>query len=176
MLSMRRINTQDAAAQWEYTAQQPEDENGLINPYHGVPFEEYRARVLPLLISFEHPVDMPEWFVPETYCYLWDDGMLVGEFRIRHRLTPALRAGAGHIGYSIRRECRGKGYGTEGLRLTLALAAGIVPEDEIYLRVNRDNPASRRVMEKNGARLAGGDEEHLFMRVSKEDILRASRN
>ena len=44
------------------------------------------------------------------------------------------------------------------------------------LRLDRDNPASRRVMEKNGARLAGGDEEHLFMRVSKEDILRASRN
>ena len=66
-----------------------------------VSYDEYVEKVLPELISFEHPVNMPEWFVPETYYYLWDDGHLVGEFRIRHHLTQALRTGAGHIGYSI---------------------------------------------------------------------------
>ena len=60
------------------------------------------------MISYEHPVNMPDWFVPETYYYLWDEGRLVGEFRIRHHLTEALKSGAGHIGYSIRRDERGK--------------------------------------------------------------------
>ena len=123
--------------------------------------------MLPRLISYEHPVGMPDWFVPETYYYLWDEGRLVGEFRIRHRLTEALRNGAGHIGYSIRKDARGRGYGTEGLRLTLEIARRIVPEDEIYLRVNRDNIASQKVMLKNGARQAGEDETHLFMRIPK---------
>ena len=166
-MELRKINTRDAAAQWEYTTALPADENGLTNPHHGVSFEDYVSRVLPDLISHEHPVNMPDWFVPETYYYLWDGGRLVGEFRIRHYLTEALRQGAGHIGYSIRREERGKGYGTEGLRLTLQIARKIIPEEEIYLRVNRENIASRKVMLKNGAYMAGEDEEHCFYRIPK---------
>ncbi len=166
-MELRKINLRDAEAQWEYTTALPADENGLTNPYHGVSLQDYRETVLPALISHEHPVDMPDWFVPESYYYLWDGGRLVGEFRIRHYLTEALRNGAGHIGYSIRKDARGKGYGTEGLRLTLEIARKIVPEEEIFLRVNRDNTASQRVMLKNGAHVAGGDAEHLFMRIPK---------
>ena len=166
-MELRKINMQDAVAQWEYTTALPADENGLTNPFHGISYEEYMEKALPELISYEHPVNMPDWFVPETYYYLWDGGRLVGEFRIRHHLTEALRQGAGHIGYSIRRDLRGKGYGTEGLRLTAEIARTIVPEDEIYLRVNKDNIASQKVMLKNGAYRAGEDENHYFMRIPK---------
>lgn len=166
-MELRKINTRDALAQWEYTTALPENENGLKNPHHGVSYEEYTERVLPELMSFENPVDMPEWFVPETYYYLWDGDRLVGEFRIRHYLTDALRNGAGHIGYSVKKDCRGKGYGTAGLALTLAIAKTIIPEDEICLRVNKDNIASRTVMIRNGAYQAGEDEEHFFMRIPK---------
>ena len=166
-MELRKINLHDLEAQWAYTTALPEDENGLTNPYHGVSFEEYRDEVLPRLISYEHPADMPDWFVPETYYYLWDHGCLIGEFRIRHYLTDALREGAGHIGYSISKEYRDKGYGTEGLRLTLQIAREIVPEDEIYLRVNKDNMASLKVMINNGAYRAGEDEGHFHMRIQK---------
>ena len=167
-MELRKINTNDIEAQWAYTTELPEDENGLTNPYHGVSFDEYKEKVLPTLISYEHPVNMPDWFVPETYYYLWDGDCLVGEFRIRHHLTEALRNGAGHIGYSISKKYRGRGYGSEGLRLTLEIARSIVPEEEIYLRVNKDNIASQRVMINNAAFRAGQDEEHYFMRVSKQ--------
>jgi predicted acetyltransferase len=166
-MELRKINLQDVEAQWVYTTALPEDENGLTNPYNGVSFDEYKEKVLPKQISHENPVDMPDWFVPETYYYLWDEDKLIGEFRIRHHLTDALREGAGHIGYSISKEYRGKGYGTEGLRLTLLKAKEIVPEDEIYLRVNKDNIASQKVMLNNGAYRAGEDDEHFFMRISK---------
>lgn len=169
-MELRKINIKDAVAQWEYTTALPENENGLTNPFHGVSMKEYSERVLPTLISYEHPVNMPDWFVPETYYYLWDEDHLVGEFRIRHHLTEALRNGAGHIGYSVLRSCRGKGYGTAGLRLTLQLAKGIVPEDEIYLRVNKDNIASQKCMLANGAYKAGEDEDHYFMRIPKVQI------
>ena len=62
---------------------------------------------------------------------------------------------------------RGHGYGTTGLNLTLDIARGIVPEDEIYLRVNKDNIASQKVMLKNGARMTGEDKSHFFMRIPK---------
>ncbi len=166
-MELRKINLQDVEEQWLYTTALPENENGLTNPYHGVSFDEYKEKVLTKQISHENPVDMPDWFVPETYYYLWDEDKLVGEFRIRHHLTEALREGAGHIGYSISKEYRGKGYGTEGLRLTLLKAKEIVPEDEIYLRVNKDNIASQKVMLNNGAYKAGEDDEHLFMRILK---------
>ena len=145
----------------------PEDENGLTNPFYGVSYDEYIKNVLPTLISYEHPVNMPDWFVPETYYYLWDGERLVGEFRIRHYLTEALRNGAGHIGYSISKDDRGKGYGTAGLRLTIQIAKRIISEDEIYLRVNKDNIASQKVMLNNGAYRVEEDEDHYFMRIAK---------
>lgn len=166
-MELRKINVQDAIAQWEYTTALPADENGVTNPYHGVSYEDYMETVLPTLISYEHPVNMPDWFVPESYYYLWDRDRLVGEFRIRHYLTEALREGAGHIGYSIRKDKRGQGYGTAGLKLAVDIAKSMIPEKEIYLRVNKDNIASQRVMRKNGAYLAGEDETHLFMRIPK---------
>ena len=76
---------------------------------------------------------------------------------------PAYRCG--HIGYYIAKEHRGKGYATEGLRLTLDYARHIVPEEEFYLRLLKTNPASLKVMLKNGGRVVGEDEEHLFVRI-----------
>lgn len=167
VMELRKINIQDAIAQWEYTTALPVDENGLTNQYNGVSYEDYIETVLPTLISYEHPVNMPNWFVPETYYYLWDQDCLIGEFRIRHYLTETLREGAGHIGYSIKKDKRGKGYGTKGLKLTIDKAKSIILEEEIYLRVNKDNIASQKVMLNNGAYIAGEDEAHLFMRIPK---------
>ena len=167
MLELRKMNYEDAAEQWRYVTALPKDENGLTNPYEGVSFEEYRSTVLPELMMHESPVNMPDWFVPQTYYYLWDGAVLIGEYRIRHYLTEALKKGGGHIGYSIKRECRGKGYGTKGLALALELARAIVPEDEIYLRVMKSNVASIRAIQKNGAYTAGEDATHYFMRIKK---------
>ena len=167
VMELRKINIQDAIAQWEYTTALPVVENGLTNQYNGISYENYIETVLPTLISYEHPVNMPNWFVPETYYYLWDQDCLIGEFRIRHYLTETLREEAGHIGYSIKKDKRGKGYGTEGLKLTIDKAKSIILEEEIYLRVNKDNIASQKVMLNNGAYIAGEDEAHLFMRIPK---------
>ena len=167
MLELRKMNVEDVKAQWEYVTTLPADENGLTNSYEGVSFEEYVDTVLPELMMHEKPVGMPEWFVPETYYYLWDGQVLVGEFRIRHYLTDALKTGAGHIGYSVKREFRNRGYGTKGLALVLDLAREIVPEEEIYLRVQKSNIPSFKAICKNGAYIAGEDEMHYLLRVKK---------
>ncbi len=167
MLELRKMNTKDAVEQWKYITSMPSCENGLTNKYEGISFEEYTNTALPELMMHENPINMPEWFVPETYYYLWDNGLLVGEYRIRHRLTDALKNGAGHIGYSIKKEFRGKGYGSDGLALALDLAKGFVPEDEIFLRVLKSNLASFKAICKNGAYIANEDESYYFMRVKK---------
>ena len=167
MLELRKMNDNDMEEQWKYVAALPKDENGLTNPYEGVSLEEYKKVVLPELMMHEKPVNMPEWFVPETYYYLWDDDKLVGEFRIRHYLTEALKTGSGHIGYSIKREYRGQEYGTRGLAMTLDLVRKIVPEEEIYLRVLKENVPSYKAITKNGGYIVGMDEDHYLMRIKK---------
>ena len=167
MLELRKMNYADVVEQWRYVTALPADENGLTNQYEGVSFEDYRNKVLPELMMHEHPVNMPDWFVPETFYYLWDVNTLIGEFRIRHYLTDALKAGAGHIGDSIKKDFRGKGYGTKGLALTLEIARNIVPEEEIYLRVLKSNRPSFKVMRNNGAYIAGEDDTHYLMRIKK---------
>ena len=167
MLELRKMNYEDAAEQWKYVTAMPKNENGVTNPHEGVSFEDYTRFVLPELMMYEHPVNRPDWYVPATYHYLWDGDAIVGEFRIRHHLTEALRTGAGHIGYSIKKEYRGRGYGTKGLALALDVARQIVPEDEIYLRVLKTNIPSFKAISNNGAYIAGEDDTHYLMRVKK---------
>ena len=167
MLALRKMNYDDIYEQWEYVSKLPKDENGLTNQYEGVSFEEYKDAVLPTLMMHENPVGMPEWFVPGTYYYLWDDDKLIGEYRIRHYLTDALKNGAGHIGYSIKKEYRGKGYGAAGLSLALDVARKIVPEDEIYLRVQKNNTPSFKAICKNGAYISSEDDTHYYLRIKK---------
>ena len=57
----------------------------------------------------------------------------------------------------------------EGLKLTLEVAKDIVPEDEFYLRVNKDNPASLQVMLNNGGRIVGENDDKFFVRISNPD-------
>ena len=156
MIELRKMNYEDIVEQWKYVTALPTIENGLTNQYEGISFDEYKDTILPELMMHENPINMPDWFVPATYYYLWDDDTLIGEFRIRHHLTDALRTGAGHIGYSIKKEFRGKGYGTKGLALTLDLARKIVPEDEIYLRVLKENTPSFQVIRNNGGYITVG--------------------
>ena len=94
---------------------------------------------------------------------------IIGEAKIRHYLTEALKTGSGHIGYWLAPEYRGKGYGTEALRQVLEYAENIIPEDEYYLRADSDNTASLRIMEKNGGRIVREDDKKVYVRIQKVD-------
>ena len=165
MTVLRPANLEDAEKEWRFVREMPENENGLTNSWHGVSWEDFIRIALPEMIAFSRGEGLPQGHVPETFLFLWDGPEIVGQFRIRHYLCESLRTGAGHIGYYIAPRFRGRGYGTEGLRQTLEKAAETVPEDEIYLRVHRDNPASLRVMLKNGGRVVSGDERCFFVRI-----------
>ncbi len=166
MLYLKEINFDDIEKEYRFVREIPFDENGFLNQWHGCSREVF-DEVVRKRIAYSKGEELPEGYVPESFFYLWKEDVIVGEFRIRHFLCESLREGAGHIGFFIGKEYRQKGYGTEGLRLTLELARGIVPEEEIYLRVNKDNPASLRVMIKNGGRIDHQDETKYYVRVAK---------
>ena len=165
MICLKKANPEDLEKEWMFVREMPEDENGLLNSWSGVSRDVFRSKALPEMLAFSEGKNLPEGYVPETFFFLWDGDVIVGQFRVRHFLCESLRKGAGHIGYFIAKPYRGKGYGTEGLRLTLEEARRIVPEEEFYLRVNRDNPASLHVMLKNGGRIAAEDETKYYVRI-----------
>lgn len=167
MLYLKEINYEDIEKEYLFVRDMPIDENGLTNEWHGISREEFEEKAIKQMIAYAKGEDLPEGYVPESFLFLWNDHEIVGQFRIRHYLCESLRTGAGHIGYFIKKEFRGKGYGTEGLKQTLKIAKDIIPEEEIFLRVNKDNPASLKVMMHNGGYIDHEDESRYYIRIKK---------
>jgi predicted acetyltransferase len=117
-------------------------------------------------MSFESLLDMIEaehrgegsfpGFVPCTRLYGFTNfgRTIIGRLSIRHKLTPALSNYGGNIGYSIAPKYRGRGYATSMLRLALPMCKKLGMK-EALLTIEPGNSSSRRVIEKNGGKLAG---------------------
>lgn len=167
MLYLKAANWEDIEKEYEYITNLPENENGFTNRYCGVSREEFETEVLPDMINSSKGIGLPPGYVAGTKYFLWDDDVIVGLFRLRHELNETLREGAGHIGFGIRKEYRGKGYATEGLKMTIEKAWEIIKEDEIYMSVDKTNPASLKVMLKNGAYIHHEDETEYYTRIKR---------
>ncbi|WP_315109470.1 GNAT family N-acetyltransferase [Clostridium intestinale] len=78
-----------------------------------------------------------------------DDNRLIGMIDIRHRLNEYLINFGGHIGYSIRKCERQKGYATEmlGLALTKCIELNI---ENVLVTCDKNNIASAKTIIKNG--------------------------
>jgi predicted acetyltransferase len=103
---------------------------------------------------------LPSGWVPCTELWHLEGDQFIGRVSIRHRLTVPLRRVGGHIGYDVRPTARGQGHATEMLRQALPIAnrLGI---DPALLTCDRDNVASRRIMERHGGVLEGETPEKL---------------
>ena len=104
---------------------------------------------------------------PSSCLFLALDGdRIVGDSGLSGSRIPRL-CHRRELGISVLRDYWGRGVGTEGLRLTLEKGRDVIPEEEFYLRLYKYNTPSLRVMQKNGGRIVGEDEEHFFVRIPK---------
>ncbi len=107
-------------------------------------------------------------YVPQTTFWLVRDGTeVVGTIRLRHWLTPSLRYEIGHVGYDVRPSQRGNGYATRQLELLLEKARDMGMR-ELLVTCDKSNPASARVIEKNGGKL----EAEVPSKMTGEPVLR----
>lgn len=84
-----------------------------------------------------------------TYLVVDETGKLVGMIDLRHRLNDYLLQFGGHIGYSVRRSERRRGYATQMLALVLEEARKL-GLDRVLVTCDKENAASARTIEKNG--------------------------
>lgn len=81
-----------------------------------------------------------------------DDNKLVGILNIRHKLNEYLYNYGGHIGYSVRRIERKKGYAKEMLKIALKKCKDINIED-ILITCDAENTASIKTVKSCGGTL-----------------------
>lgn len=81
-----------------------------------------------------------------------NDNILIGMIDIRHRLNDYLLNFGGHIGYSIRKSERQKGYATEMLSLALTECIKLNIK-KVLITCNKDNIASAKTIINNGGKL-----------------------
>ncbi len=92
--------------------------------------------------------------VPMDFYFIEEEGRILGEMYIRHRLSPRLEQIGGHIGYKVRPSCRNRGVATAALRLALQKLEGL-GIGRALVTCNADNIASARVIEKcSGVRIS----------------------
>lgn len=165
MLYLKKVNVEDIEEEYNAIKAMPAEENGFENRYYNVTRDEFLNQVIPKLLKNSEGLELPDGYVPDTYYFLWNDNKIVGLFKIRHYLNDFLRNGSGHIGYGILPEYRGKGFATKGLLLAIEKCKEIIREDEIYLSVNKDNPASLKVQLNCGAFIVGETEDEYLTRI-----------
>jgi predicted acetyltransferase len=88
--------------------------------------------------------------IPETPFWYVDGDTFLGLTSVRHWLTENLERWGGHIGYVVRPSARGQGHASAMLAGMLDHCRAALPLDRVLLTVNSKNPASIRVIEKNG--------------------------
>lgn len=100
----------------------------------------------------ESKITVKEGFVPATLLLAVrkSDNRLVGMIHIRHELNDYLEKFGGHIGYSVRKSERNKGYGCEILKqgLVYCKTLGVNP---VLLTCDKTNIASTKIILSNNA-------------------------
>ncbi len=167
MLYLKLISTEDADKEYDFVTGIPSEENGFTNTAFGMSRKKFLSSYLPKHIAMAEGKHLPEGIVAQLDFFLWDSdaAIIVGMFRVRPSLNDFLRNGPGHIGYAVRHEFRNKGYATKGLALALEELKKRTKDTEALLSVSKQNPASLRVMQKNGGYIHHEDETEYYVRI-----------
>ncbi len=166
MIYLKEFNYEDALIEYDFFNQIPDYENGFVNPYHNMPYNEFYD-CIERRIQSSKGINLKEKFVPDTYYFLYDNDRIVGLFKVRHYLNDFLRNGAGHIGYIIHPLFRRQGYGTKGLALAIEKLIHLPDfnDIEIYLSCYKTNTASFKVIQNNGGYIHHEDQFEYYLRI-----------
>ncbi|MDQ3157021.1 MAG: GNAT family N-acetyltransferase [Actinomycetota bacterium] len=114
----------------------------------GMPWGDYLQAVSDQSLG----LNLPESWVRNTRLVADVDGVLVGRTSVRHELNDFLLQYGGHIGYAVVPDQRRRGYATEILRQSIAVAHTIGVE-RVLVTCDEANIGSVKAIEACGGRL-----------------------
>ena len=145
---LKKISLEDKVDKniWDMMQGIDKNENGFINNGFGMNMEEFGDYVQKL---YHGGIKPESGKVAQTVFWLFDNNEVIGYSKMRHGLTDNLKIRGGHIGYGIKKEKRGMGYGKIILNLTLneLFKIGV---DKALLTCDQHNIASKKVIESCG--------------------------
>ena len=147
---LRKLSINDGYNVYEMLQELPKDENGFINSANGLSFDEYKLW-LKRSIDMSNAVGLESWMVPQTTFWLFVEGVPIGYGKIRHYLTDKLKEDGGHVGYAIKPNQRGKGYGKILLNLLLVEAKKMGIESVLVTVRNGNMPSIQVALANSGA-------------------------
>jgi predicted acetyltransferase len=124
------------------------------NGFYGTGFNKGNFNIkkyIQELLDESKGINLEPGLVPQTTYWLYEENEIIGISRLRHMLTQRLIEDGGNVGYFIKRNKRGKGYGTNLLKLTI-IKANEIGISEILLTPNSANLPSLKVIENNGGK------------------------
>ncbi|WP_196139948.1 GNAT family N-acetyltransferase [Aliikangiella sp. G2MR2-5] len=110
------------------------------------------SKMLSKINDFAEGVNLPPGYVQSSTLWLVDSGELIGVTNIRHRLNQEIEYCGGHIGLGIRPSARGKGYGSQLMKLSIEKLSDL-GVSTIYIHCYKDNMASAKAIISNGGSL-----------------------
>lgn len=148
MLTLKLLSVHNGQEIYEMLQEIAATENGFHNNVNEMTYPEFE-NWLKQAHEWSKGINMPDWMVPESVYWLFDEDFPIGVGRIRHFLNDSLRETGGHIGYGIRQSQRGKGYGTVLLALLMEKSKQLGIE-QLQVGANIDNIQSNKVIVRNG--------------------------
>ena len=147
-LTIKKLSPNDGKDIYDMLQNINAEENEFKNTAYGLTYNEFK-NWLKQQDDCSKGLNLPEGYVPQYIYWLMEEDVPIGIGKIRFELNNHSRLIGGNIGYAIALPFRGKGYATTFLKMLLDKAdeIGVI---EKLLTVEKYNPASKKVIEKNG--------------------------
>lgn len=163
MIRIQKLSINDGIEIYKMLKTIASNENEFTNPVSEMSYEQYKEWLI-LMDQWSRGEGLNEGYVPQTIYWLYDGDCPVGIGKIRHAVTESSRRFGGNIGYAISKEFRGKGYATIFLRKLLSEMDKMKISEKI-LTVEKNNLPSKRVIEKNGGKVIGENDERWILEI-----------
>lgn len=146
MIKLVKIADADKKETYEMLQNIGEMENNFNNEVKGKSYEYFESWINKM-IAWDFEENLPEGYVRQATFILLDKSYPIGIGKVRYGLTDESKKWGGTIGYAIRQECRGQGFGYILVKKLIEYAKG-EGIHEIVATIMENNKSSIAITEK----------------------------
>ena len=144
---LKQLHMKMGRPEYEMYQDIPMQEPGSTNLCNGLPYEVFHSFLEGQLARQYQRISYHD--TPTVTYLLYADELPVGYIGIRTEIDENWKRWSGNLYFTVRKSCRGMGYGAKMLELALEECRKLGMQ-EVFANASAGNLASARVIEKNG--------------------------